>query len=524
MSLITQVLSNKASSLIKVVGREQSPLEIEARSNFAVFYQLIAPTTSGLAKVPQDKLLAKHHWKMLDELCTYQSSSKLNLVAGQNTVILMPRNSAKSSITKIWLAWVIGNNPMIRILFLSTVSDLAGSFSLDIQRIIEHNEIFHHVFPEIKPGSPWNQYNWQIDVFSATGIHPEVNYTLSAMGFNSSISGKRSDLIIGDDIITNEDQVNSSEKREQRISKWYNSIEPTLVDGGRILILGTRYHPQDEFSSIFTEKANYRVVRQSAIEVDEHGHEHSYWEEMHPYKVLCEKRARPGGYISFMYQYQNEAIVLSSEAFKHEWIKYTSILPIEDYATLAIGIDLASTVGSKSDYTVMMLCGTTMDGDYHVIDCVRGKWMGNSEKIEQLLLLCEEYDIIKWNHEAPESMGLQFGRYRETDVITYIIPERVAYQESFRGDFDKLVSNELELFNLISQTMKAPRSSKGHRFLGITGAFEHGKVYLNEDRQWQPLISELVGFGSSEHDDMVDALVYALKFLFSRKPLRISSV
>jgi hypothetical protein len=436
----------------------------------------------------------------------------------------MPRNSAKSSITKIWLAWVIGNNPMIRILFLSTVSDLAGAFSLDIQRIIQHNEIFKNVFPEIIPGNPWNQYNWQIDVLAATGIHPEVNYTLSAMGFNSSISGKRSDLIVGDDIITNEDQVNSSEKREQRISKWYNSVEPTLVDGGRILILGTRYHPQDEFSSIFTEKSGYRVVRQSAIEVDEFGREHSYWEEMHPYKVLCDKRSRPGGYISFMYQYQNEAVVLSSESFKHEWIQYTSILPIEEYSTLAIGIDLASTIGAKSDYTVMMLCGTTMDGDYHVIDYVRGKWMGNSEKIEELLLLCEEYGIIEWNKNAPDDMGLQFGRYNSTDTLTYVIPERVAYQESFRGDFDKLVSNELELFNLISQTMKAPRSSKGHRFLGVTGAFEQSKVFFNEDKSWQTLISELVGFGSSEHDDMVDALVYALKFLFKRKPLRISSM
>lgn len=519
-------LTLKAQETITDLGGEQTALEKEARTSFPVFYQLVAPTIADLADVPIHELLKKHHWDLIDLLCTGESNRRLKLVAGPNSVALMPRGCGKSFIIKYWVAWVIGNNPTIRIMFLSSVEGNAGSFSMDIQRIIQNNEVYRKVFPEVRPGSPWNQLKWQIDVKGATGKNPSVDYTMLAFGLNSAISSKRSDLIIGDDIVTSDKDVDTEEKRKSRENNWYQCIEPTLVNGGRIVVPGTRYHPLDEFATIFTEENGYKVIRQKAIVQDESGREKSFWEKMFPYKdgqnSLCAKRKKKPS--AFMFQYQNEAIVETSESFNADWIKYKRMLPIEEYAVLGIGVDLASALGKKADYTAMILGGSTYDGEYHIIDYIHGRWMGNAEKNEQVALLLEENGIIEWNFDLPDTpeYHMKNGRYLMTDNTCYLIPEKVAYQESFRGDFKATFEDELELWNVRDHLMRSVKRAKAARFMGITGAFENGKVFLNENIDWGLLTSEMIGFGFTEHDDMADALVHLLKFLFVRKPFEVT--
>lgn len=498
-------LKQKAFESIISTSRKISPIAIEARDNFAVFYQYLF-----------EKPMQPHHWRIVEALCTYKSNDTLKYIAGPHTNILMPRAAAKSTVGRYWLTWVIGNNPEIKIILLSYNEASALSFSRNVRNIIENNEKYNEVFPEIIKGTYWNEKSWQIDVTHATGNFPEVDYTMIATGIDGGISGKRSNLIFCDDLIKNTEQIAKSEIREKRRENWYQAILPTLLDGGRIVDLGTRYHPQDEHATLFTEKNGYEIIRQSAIITDGDGVERSYWEDQHPYKKLCQKRSEDP--IAFSYQYQNLAIVKSSESFKPEWIRRCEALPIDQYATLCVGIDLASTVGIQSDYTVFMLCGSTHTGDYHIIDYVRGKWIGNQEKLGVLMELLYEHGIIE-ETEINGKMDWLAG-----DVPCNIIPELVAYQNSFRGDFNKYAHEDRELYNLISTAVKAPRSTKGQRFLGVTGMFEAGKVYFNAYKNMSALTSELIGFGALEHDDLVDALVMSLTFLRKRKPISVTWV
>lgn len=496
-------LKNKAFDSIISTTKKQSPLAKEARSNFAVFYQYLF-----------GKPMQPHHWRIVEALCTNESNELLQYVAGPNVNILMPRGAAKSTLGRYWLAWVIGNNPAIRIIFVSYNEDNAKSNSRIIKNIIDTNERYKEVFPEIIKGPYWNELSWQIDVTHACGAFPEVDYTLKAVGIDGGIAGKRSDLIFCDDLIKNVDQIKKAEVREKRRENWYQAILPTLLPQGRIIDLGTRYHPQDEHATIFTERMGYNVVRQEAIITESDGTERSYWPEQFSYKYLATLRSDDP--VSFSYQYQNLALVRNSESFNPNWIRRCEPLPINNYVTLAVGIDLASTVGLESDYTVFMLCGTTPSGDYHVIDFVRGKWMGNQEKLTQLMELLYEHGIIDEYEGSGDALD-----WLPTDNICNIIPELVAYQNSFRGDFNKYAHEDRELYNLVSTAMKAPRSSKGQRFLGITGMFESGKVYFNAYRNMSALTNELIGFGALDHDDLVDALVYALQFLRKRKPISV---
>lgn len=499
-------LTERAAKNIVLSGTRQSPLAKEARDNFAVFYQYVF-----------GKEILPHHWKIIDALATYKSNEQLKYVAGPHTNILMPRGAAKSTVGKHWLAWVIGNNPHIKIILISYNEQTAMGFSRFVRDMIKENELYQEVFPEIIPGAYWNERQWQIDVKYATGKFPEVDYTVFATGIQGGIASKRSDIIYVDDVIKNSEDISNPDTREKRRNNWYQAILPTLYrKTGRIIDLGTRYHPQDEHATLFTPKQGFNVIRQKAIIVDDKGCEISYWEDQHPIRKLIEERAKDP--VAFAYQYQNEAIVKTSDSFNPAWIRRCDILPIDRYQVLTIGVDLASTLGTKSDYTVFMLCGTTPDGDYHVIDYIRGKWMGNTEKIEILKELLYEYGII----DTTKSLGKEI--YVGTDIICNMVIETVAYQHSFRGDFRKVFYEDNELYNVVDVPIKAPRTSKGHRFLGITGAFESGKVYFNEYRNMGALIDELIGFGTGDHDDMVDALVYALKFLFKRKPISITYI
>ena len=54
-------------------------------------------------------------------------------------------------------------------------------------------------------------------------------------------------------------------------------LEPTLIPGGRIISIGTRFRVDDIHTTEFTTENGWQVVQQSAIELDSKGYERSYW-------------------------------------------------------------------------------------------------------------------------------------------------------------------------------------------------------------------------------------------------------
>ncbi|MCC5670093.1 hypothetical protein LC653_41460 [Nostoc sp. CHAB 5784] len=88
------------------------------------------------------KAAATHHLDWITELVTGKSSQGLNLVAGDSLSILAPRGSTKSTWIAMWVAWVIGHNPSIQIIYVSYSESVALSRSQATRLKCSYREFF----------------------------------------------------------------------------------------------------------------------------------------------------------------------------------------------------------------------------------------------------------------------------------------------------------------------------------------------------------------------------------------------
>jgi phage terminase large subunit-like protein len=102
-----------------------------------------------------------------------------------------------------------------------------------------------------------------------------------------------------------------------------------------------------------------------------------------------------------------------------------------------------------------------------------------------------------------------------------IWPEAVAYQNSFEGDFKRIVLEDRALYNLSVSPVKGFKGDKLARLRGVLGLFENKKVIWNKWRKWDVLEDELLNFGQTTHDDAVDSMVLTMGGLLRRGNLQI---
>jgi len=102
-----------------------------------------------------------------------------------------------------------------------------------------------------------------------------------------------------------------------------------------------------------------------------------------------------------------------------------------------------------------------------------------------------------------------------------IWPEAVAYQNSFEGDFKRVIIEQRALYNLSVSPVKGFKGDKLARLRGVLGLYENKRVVWNKWRKWNVLEDELLNFGHSPHDDAVDSMVLTMGGLLRRGNLQI---
>ncbi|WP_017302595.1 hypothetical protein [Nodosilinea nodulosa] len=475
--------------------------------------------------------VAHCHMKRWSEAwATGRDNVLLKKIAGPNESILAPRGSAKSTRVAYFLAWTIGHNPAIPIIYLSYKSDIACSRSRVIQRIIESPK-YQEVFPWIRPNKKrWNQSEWEIDKAFAGVSNLEQDYTLYAVGIDGGIVSKRSWLIVVDDPIKNRESIENPDIREKISNNWRDAAKPTLVPGGRMLSIGTRFRPDDIHATDFNKENGWNIIEQQAIITDEDGQESSYWEERFPYRSqivnefgdeiegLYEMREKDP--VSFSFQYQNVVVHLSNIAINPDWIVYTSVIP-KDPFKYGLGLDLSGAARERNDFTAMVLGSLerTMEERRRkvrdrltILEAVRGRWPGNLDKIDKILELCVEWGIIfetdseEYPYQPNENKGLT------------VFAEAVQYQVSFQYDWKRIIEGKYKLWNLSCKGVKV-KGDKDLRLKSVTGVFQDGLIKFNEYRDMSRLVTELTNHGATDNDDLEDAFVHLVRGMVKYRPI-----
>lgn len=176
--------------------------------------------------------------------------------------------------------------------------------------------------------------------------------------------------------------------------------------------------------------------------------------------------------VMFRQEVMAEFITLQGNRIKREWLRYAEA---PEGCTYFVGVDLAISKKTAADYTTMVVVGAK-DNRYYVVDVLRMKESFN-EVLTAIKNLAE-----KWKPNK-------------------IVIESVAYQAA-------MVQELVRTTNLPVKPI-TPSKDKITRFLHVEGKYEHGYIYHT-----QGLIPEyereLLSFPNAEHDDMCDALCYAV--------------
>ena len=449
----------------------------EARADLGAFGRYV------LEKAP-----AKHHRTWIEYLVTEEDSACLRRIGGNNLSILAPRGSAKSTWVALFVAWSIGVNPGIQIIYSSYSESVALSRSRIVKRIIQ-SERYRTVFPWVVPSKRWADTDWEIDRELAGVDSISSDYTFYASGITGAIVSRRSSLIVLDDIIKSSASISNPEIRERIRTNFSEVIVPTLIPGGRIVSIGTRFRPDDIHATTFCGEGWEQVVQPAIVTDPASGKEESYWPEWVSLNELQKKRQTD--LVTFQFQYQNRIIRISTISVDPDWIKYGEVPSRFD--SLALGVDLASSLKEKADYSAFVLCGRK-NGLYYILDYQYGKWTGNLEKLDVIADFLEDWSAFR------------------------VMVESTKYQASLKGDFEDYLINEKGLYELSCTAVK-PKGDKLERLRGFFGLFENGKIVFNQYRDFSPLIDQLINAGSTRHDDISDAMTYGLMGVSGRRSL-----
>lgn len=176
----------------------------------------------------------------------------------ENRTLQAHRNSYKTTAVEVSIALMLVLYPQKKILFMRKTDN-------DVKEVVETvkklmmNPIFKALVSELYKGIN-DSFNLRFTISNSNQINtnltdsdPRGTPQLTAMGSESSLTGKHFDYIFTDDIVTINDRYSKAER--ERIKRIYQELEKNILNrGGRIYNTGTPWHKDDAFTLMPTPK------------------------------------------------------------------------------------------------------------------------------------------------------------------------------------------------------------------------------------------------------------------------------
>ncbi len=150
---------------------------------------------------------------------------------GARELLLMAfRGAGKSTIVGLFCAWLLGEDPNLRILVLAAEQTLAGKMVRNVKRIVERHPFLQGLKPE-------RVDQWAGDRFTVARPRELRDPSMLARGIAGNVTGSRADVIICDDVEV-PNTCDTAEKRAE-LRQRLAEIDYVLVTGGLQLYVGT---------------------------------------------------------------------------------------------------------------------------------------------------------------------------------------------------------------------------------------------------------------------------------------------
>jgi predicted phage terminase large subunit-like protein len=420
---------------------------------------------------PDEEQPARHHILLMDEL------TRVNAGLCTRLMICAPPGSAKSHYgTVLFVPWWIANNPRGCILSCSNTDSLVKSFSKKIKRIIdEHSKTLGYSFVK---GSDSND-EWE----TTNGVSYKV------LGVGSSSQGRRADLVIVDDPFPSRELANSPTYRD-KVYQWFrDDIIPRIKPGGKIVVINTRFHQDDLSGRLLADNPDrWNVVSLPAIaesDSDPLGRQPGelLWPEYHNAEYLDNMRDEVGA-MAWASLYQQRPAPQSGTLFDIARIGKLPAPPAGGQIVRAWDLAWsAKMAGRDPDWTVGLKLTKYPDGRLVVLDVVRLR--GEPQDV---------YSAIQ-NTASHDGTGVRIIIPQDPSSGKAVVSTITTRLNGYRFDVVPVRANKTELAYPVASQVNVGN-------LSIV------------DAQWnRAFLDELAAFGSTAHDDQVDALSLAASAL-----------
>lgn len=456
-------------------------------------------------------------------------------------MLLVPPRHGKSELASIrFPAFILGHHPEWEVINCGYNLDLPMKFSRKVREILRD--------PGYKP--LFQQSMLDPDSQSAEAWNTTAGGGFTAAGVGGGITGKGATVLIIDDPIKNQEEADSIVTRDGLWDWYWSTAYSRLAPGGGILVIQTWWHDDDlagrlqqkmrheEESDQFViikypalaEKWEYRNKETDLIErydtpldpdhapvraarramdiTDPMEISETYdllrapGEALHPEryneKMMNSMKANQPPRI-WSALYQQNPVPDEGVYFKKEYFKYEPVSPIAYNRNVFQAWDFAIGEKQQNDFTVGVTLVQDENDFLHLVEVIRFK--GDSFTIVEEILNAAE----RWGSEPTAPLTLGFEDSQIWKAIKPLLEKRMR-ERSMYPPYEVL----------------KPLTDKLARARSLQGRMQQGRVYFPTEASWlNEVHTELLRFPAGAHDDIVDAMAWAVNLCVGKSPKKL---
>lgn len=448
------------------------------------------------------KIPAAHHVRWLKKMFDWSDPANLRLA------FIAPRESAKSTITVLAMAWFISRYPWKTNAIMSVSKDQAEKRMGMIKGIIENDTRFRNVFPWInidyrmkntqseftivseglydestEEVTPLTYALWRATI-SRYGSLKDPTLRTGGRGSKNIIGGRISGMLLLDDIIDDAD-VNPL-IQEEVYNYLMMTVIPLLQETAKCIFIGTRWMNNDVPEMIMNNPAWTSETIVALTPDPKTGQLVSYWPEYWPVARLLAKKREMDNDAIFEVMYQNNPRALAQAKFKLTSLDQGLPYPLPVFRSIYVGSDFAASLKMRADWTVYAAVGFDFLNNIYILDMQRMK-------------------------APPDELMTFFGEFCKNTANTYGRLDKVLIEKTnFQTWAEPLVRAK---FPGLPTDLVPPVGDKGHRLEPLAVKFNDGQGYINKKMAEYPTFkSEALNFPNG-HDDTLDAVTIILAYL-----------
>jgi len=399
-----------------------------------------------------------------------------------------PRTGKSQLVSRHFPAWFYGNHPRSQLIQISHSTGYAEDIGADVRDAMQTSE-FHDIFPKVYV----NQ-----DAKARGRFQTTLGGVYIARGAGAKIAGRGAHIAIIDDPISEQEAFSKARKAE--LQRWWPAgLRTRLMPNGAIIIINTRWAEDDLSGWLLHEAAvnpgadQWEVLELPAIL--EEGYEDiadrlglpigsALWPEWWPLEEMERTRDNLPTY-QWESVYMQRPIADGGNILKEAWWQEWQDETAPACHTKIQVWDTAFSEKERADYSA---CTTW------------GLW-DNPAGVTQIILLKAEKARMDFPTLKARAIELY---YREHPAL--IIVEDKASGQSLIQD--------LRRTGLPVRAFQPGKTDKEARAHSVTPIMSAGLVWFNPNIESHiEVCLECCGFPNLPHDDYVDTVIMALKYL-----------